>query len=185
LAGSTHTNGNPRVPTSDTITGIKGPPGPSDTYAMTQTNATANAYLRTKVLTANPEELRLLLLDGSIKFLRQGIEGLAQRDWEAVFDGFSKCRNIVLELINSMKPEIDPELCSRVTSLYTFLYTQLVEAGFDKDAPKAEKVLSILEYERETWVLAMERAAEERGAKRQTPAAVTERPRASTLSLQG
>ena len=166
---------------------VKTDPAPSDTYAMTQTNATANAYLRTKVLTASPEELRLMLLDGAIKFLRQGCEGLDRKDWEAVFDGFSKCRNIVLELINSVRHDLDPDLCAKVTSLYTFLYTQLVEAGFDKDRAKAEKTLSILEYERETWVLAMERAAEERGVKRDVAPAtpVPQQSRRSTLSLQG
>ena len=151
---------------------------------MTQSNATAGAYLRTKVLTASAEELRLMLLDGAIKFLGQGCGGLVRKDWEAVFDGFSKCRNILLELISSVRPAVDPDLCASVTSLYTFLYTQLVEAGFDKDLPKAEKALAILEYERETWVLAMQRAAEDRGtaplgATTATPA------RQGTLSLQG
>lgn len=160
---------------------------PSDTYGMTQNNATANAYLRTKVMTAGPEELRLMLLDGAIKFLRQGQDGIGRKDWEAVFDGFSKCRNIVLELINSVRPELEPELCARVTSLYTFLYTQLVEAGFDKDTAKAEKVLGILEYERETWVLAMQRAAEERGqiAEPVGQPSPTSAPRRSVLSVQG
>ncbi len=148
--------------------------------------ATANAYLRTKVLTAGPEELRLMLLDGAIKFLSQGIEGMQKKDWEAVYDGFSKCRNIVLELINSVKPEIDPDLCARVTSLYTYIYTQLVEAGFEKDFAKATKALEMLEYERETWVLAMERVAADRGnPSREAAPAPSDRPRRTTLSLQG
>ncbi len=151
---------------------------------MTQPNATAGAYLRTKVLTASAEELRLMLLDGAIKFLGQGCEGLERKDWEAVFDGFSKCRNILLELISSVRPAIDPDLCARVTSLYTFLYTQLVEAGFEKDLPKARKTLEILEYERETWVLAMQRAAEERGPSEAGGSTAT-LTRKGTLSLQG
>jgi flagellar protein FliS len=141
-------------------------------------------------MTAGPEELRLMLLDGAIKFLRQGREGIDRKDWEAVFDGFSKCRNIVLELLNSMRPDIDPDLCARVTSLYTFLFTQLVEAGFEKDIVKTDKILGMLEYERETWVLAMQRAAEERGQTADAatiaanaPAANT--PRRSVLSIQG
>lgn len=156
---------------------------------MTQTNATANAYLRTKVMTAGPEELRLMLLDGAIKFLRQGREGIERKDWEAVFDGFSKCRNIVLELMNSMRPEIDPDLCARVTSLYTFIYTQLVEAGFDKNLAQTDKILGMLEYERETWVLAMQRAATDRGQATEAVAAAapaaTGAPRRSVLSVQG
>ncbi|MEO1059304.1 MAG: flagellar export chaperone FliS, partial [Actinomycetota bacterium] len=32
-----------------------------------------NPYLKTKVMTASPEELRLMLYDGALKFCRQGI----------------------------------------------------------------------------------------------------------------
>lgn len=129
---------------------------------MSHAAANANAYLRTKVLTASPEELRLMLLDGAVKFLRQGRDGLERKDHEAAYDGFSKCRNIVLELINSVRPEVAPELCSRVTGLYTFIYTRLVEAGFERDIAKTDKIIEMLEYERETWMLTMQKAAQER-----------------------
>lgn len=123
----------------------------------------ANAYLRTKVLTASPEELRLLLLDGAIKFLRQGRDGLERKDYEASFNGITRCRNIVLELLNTVKPEPDRDLYNKVTGLYTFMYTTLVEANLERDIDKCEKVIDLLEYERETWVLAMRKLVEERG----------------------
>ncbi len=151
---------------------------------MTATANTANAYLRTKVLTASPEELRLMLLDGAIKFLRQGRDGLERKDHEASYDGFSKCRNILLELMNSVRPDIAPELCSRVTGLYTFMYTRLVEAGFERDLAKADKVLEMLEFERETWVLAMRKAAEERQSPGAAAPAEPSRPNAP-LCVQG
>lgn len=151
---------------------------------MTATANTANAYLRTKVLTASPEELRLMLLDGAIKFLRQGRDGLERKDHEASYDGLSKCRNILLELMNSVRPDIAPELCSRVTGLYTFMYTRLVEAGFERDVSKADKVLEMLEFERETWVLAMRKAAEERQSPGAAAPAEGSRPNAP-LCVQG
>jgi flagellar protein FliS len=151
---------------------------------MTATANTANAYLRTKVLTASPEELRLMLLDGAIKFLRQGRDGLERKDHEASYDGLSKCRNILLELMNSVRPDIAPELCSRVTGLYTFMYTRLVEAGFERDVSKADKVLEMLEFERETWVLAMRKAAEERQSPGAASPAEGSRPNAP-LCVQG
>ena len=40
----------------------------------------SNAYLRTKVMTASPAELRLMLLDGAIKFANQAREGLQAKD---------------------------------------------------------------------------------------------------------
>ena len=41
-----------------------------------------NEYLKTKVLTASPAELRLLLLDGSIRFAEQARMGLVNKDFE-------------------------------------------------------------------------------------------------------
>lgn len=122
----------------------------------------ANAYLRTKILTASPEELRLLLLDGAIKFLRQGREAMARKDHEGTFNGITRCRNIILELINGTRPEPDAELYRRVTSLYTFMYTSLVEANLEKDTDKCDKVIELLEYERETWVMLMKKLVDER-----------------------
>ena len=82
---------------------------------MTPQNTTT-AYLKSKVLSASPEELRLMLLEGAIKFTLQGREGLATKNYEASFNGFSQARNIVMELINSIRPDADPELCARVSA---------------------------------------------------------------------
>src|SRR5689334_1345314 len=108
-------------------------------------NPSAGSYLRTKVLTAAPEELRLMLLEGCLKFARQGREGLSARDFEASYTGFSKCRAILVELMNSMRPEHDPELCSRLTGLYTFLFNQVVAGAHEKDTAKIDKVIEVLE----------------------------------------
>jgi flagellar protein FliS len=122
----------------------------------------ANAYLRTKVLTASREELRLMLLDGAIKFATQGREGLAAKNYEASYNGISQCRNIVLELLTTIKPEFDPELCERVKAIYTFLYSELVEASLQKSVDKLDGVIKILNYERETWAMLMDKVAAER-----------------------
>jgi flagellar protein FliS len=159
---------------------------------MTQPNASANAYLRTRVLTASPEELRLMLLEGAVRFCRQGRDGMASKDWEGSYNGFSKCRAILTELMTSMRPEIDPELCQRLTALYTFLYTQIIEASHEKSVPKADKVVELLEYERDTWVLLMDKLRQERaGAAPEpvgasaAPASVAPAPARRPISFQG
>jgi len=129
---------------------------------------TATAYLRTKVLAATPEQLRQMLLEGAIRFARQGRDGMARKDFEASFTGFTKCRNILMELMN-VRPDCDPELKAKVSGLYTFLYLHLTEAGFEKDLVKVDRVIELLEYELETWTLAMQAAQ----AERQTTSPVT------------
>jgi flagellar protein FliS len=116
-----------------------------------------NAYLRTKVMTSSPIELRLMLFDGAIKHLEQACQGLEAKDFEASYNGFSRCQQIVLELQNTLRPEEAPELCSRLSGLYTFMYLQLVKACSERDASVAVAVLDLLRYERETWVMLIER----------------------------
>lgn len=123
---------------------------------------TANAYLKTKVLTASREELRLMLIDGAIKFAYQALNGLDESDHEQIYLGFSQCRDIVLELLNTIKPEHAPEIARSMQELYTFMYGQLLKASINKDAGMLREVISLLEYDRETWVLTMARLGEER-----------------------
>lgn len=144
----------------------------------------ANTYLRTKVMTASPEELRLMLLEGAIKFARQGIEGLDANNPERTFSGFSQCRDIVFELLNTIRDDIDPELAQNARGLYSYLYRLVVEARFEKDRAKAESLVKLLEFERETWVMLMQQLAAERGATPAAPAESQAAPPRGVISLQ-
>jgi flagellar protein FliS len=132
----------------------------------------ANPYLQTKVNTASPVELRLMLFDGAVKFLQQGIDGLERKDYEASYNGISRCQNIVMELMNALRPDQSPDLCEKLSALYTFMYTRLVEACTERDAEKAREVLKLLHYERQTWVMLMDQLASENAAAADVPAAL-------------
>ena len=120
-----------------------------------------NAYLKTKVLTASPAELRLLLFDGAIKFAEQGLAGLADEDHEQAYNGISQCQDVIMELINSLNHEIDPELCNRLSGLYTYMFTRLMQGISERDAAKIEEVLELLNFERETWQMLIDKLAKE------------------------
>lgn len=141
----------------------------------------ANAYLRTRVLTATPEELRLMLLDGAIKFCRQGREALEKQQWEAAHNGVSQCRDIIFELMTTIREEFDPDLASKTKALYSFMYRTLVEGKFEKDLAKIDTVISLLEFERETWIMLMAKLAQERG---QRPAGAPAPAERAPLSIQ-
>jgi flagellar secretion chaperone FliS len=127
-------------------------------------NTTANAYLRTKVMTASPEELRLMLLDGAIKFANQAKAGLEKSDHEMVYEGFIQCRDIVLELLNTIKSEPAPQIAKAVRELYTYMYGELIKASTEKDIDILAGIIGLLEYERETWTMTMDQVAREREA---------------------
>ncbi len=146
----------------------------------------ANAYLRTRVMTASPEELRMLLLDGAVKFAHQGRDGLARKDHEAAYLGVSQCRNIIFELMTSVREEVDPELVANVKALYGFIYKSLVESLHEKDLEKLDKMIGLIEYERETWAMLLQQLADERGtAAPARPAPAAAPGTRAPLSVQG
>jgi flagellar protein FliS len=124
----------------------------------------AQAYLRTRVLTASPEELRMMLLDGAAKFARQARESLARRDFEGQYTGTNNCRNIVFELMTTIREDVDPDLATNVKALYAFLYKTITEASFEKDLAKYDKIIELLDYERETWAMLMKQVATQKVA---------------------
>lgn len=121
-----------------------------------------NPYFRNKVLTAGPEELRLLLIEGCIRFLRSGRDGLASKDFEKVYDSFSNARNILVELMSSLKHDIAPDVCANLEAIYTYVFKRVTEGSFEKDIAKIDEAISLMEYDRETWILLMEKLASEK-----------------------
>lgn len=129
---------------------------------MNDATTNANAYLRTKVMGAKPEELRLMLIEGAVKFAVQAKTGLENKNYEASFNGFGQCRDIVTELMTSVQSDADPELAERIRAFYAFVYTELIDASFGRDVGKVSKVIELLEFEAETWRLACEKLRIER-----------------------
>ena len=121
-----------------------------------------NAYLANRVLSASPEELRLMLIEGAIRFARIGREGLARRDFEQWYNGMSQCQAILLELMTGLRPEIAPELCGQLNALYTFMYRRLLDASSAKDPVLVDEVVELLEYDRQSWIFLMEKIDAER-----------------------
>lgn len=128
-------------------------------YSMSQNGP--DAYLRTKVMTAKPAELRLMLIDGAIRFTEQARRGYETKDFEAAYNGTTRAQAILLELVASLRHDLAPELCKNVAAVYTFMYTTLVKGSMEKNLAAFDDVLRILRYERETWILCMDALSRE------------------------
>lgn len=119
-------------------------------------------YLRNAVLTASPEQLQLMLYDGAIRFTTQAREALAAKDIEQTHNLLTRAQRILIEMQNGLRPEVAPEICQQMASLYNFVYRRLVEANVNKDLQALEEAVEILRHMRETWVLLIEKLREER-----------------------
>ncbi len=140
-------------------------------------------YLRAKVMSAKPEELRMLLLDGAVRFARQGEDGLRNKNYENAYNGITKCRDIIVELMTSIRDEVNPELAKNVRGLYTFLFNEITEANMSKSADRMSKVVELLEYERETWALLLEQVAAGKVSKGTAQLLGKEPPQNQSISL--
>ncbi|MCP4246932.1 MAG: flagellar export chaperone FliS [bacterium] len=118
---------------------------------------TSNSYLRNAVLTASPEQLQLMLYDGAIRFARQGRDALVANDYEASYERLSRAQAIMIEMEAGLRHEVNPELCERMAAIYGFLYRKLVDASVQKDPSAIDDALKVLDIERETWVLLIEK----------------------------
>jgi flagellar protein FliS len=122
----------------------------------------SNPYFRTKVLTASPEELRLMLIEGAVRFLAEGRDALEVKQFEAMHTALTSARNIIIELTSSLRRDVDPDLCARLDAIYTYVLRLTIEGSFHKNAARLNEAISLMEYDRETWSLLMDKIAAER-----------------------
>lgn len=142
-----------------------------------------NPYLRTRVLTATPEELRLMLFDGAIKFSRQAIEARKADDRETAYHGLMRAQKIVLELSDSLKHDVDPELTSKMSALYMYIYKLLVDANVNHTSKEIEEAVKLLEYERETWQMLIAQLSDNTDpSEASKPIAADQQPAMASLS---
>jgi flagellar protein FliS len=108
-------------------------------------------YLATQVMTAAPQKLQLMLIEAAIQAARRAQELLAGGWSHEVSAALQRSQTVVAQLLAGMAPHRDDPLVDRVSSVYSFIYRSLLQAGLQRDARALVDALSILELERETW----------------------------------
>lgn len=116
-----------------------------------QAGAAREQYLAAEVMTAPPQKLQLLLIEGAMRFCNLGLAKWEQGDGEAAGEALTRAQGIVTELIAGVRPDHDRELARKAASVYLYLFRTLVEAHLRHDADKVRDALRVLEIERGTW----------------------------------
>jgi flagellar secretion chaperone FliS len=146
----------------------------------------ANPYLKTKIMTASPEELRLMLYEGAIKFCIQGKEAMAAGQFENSYNALMRAQKIVLELSSSLNHTVAPELCEKLSALYTYIYRRLVDANIKREVAAVDEAIQLLDYEKQTWQLLMQKIATDQGkAPERRSDAGAQQTAMSSLSMTG
>lgn len=119
-----------------------------------------DVYLETQVLTASPFKLRLMLIEGAIRFVNQTLHFWDEERHEEAVESLIRAREILGELMSSLSPEKTP-LAKQILPLYGYVFRTLTEAQLQRDRQKMNDALRILGEERETWQLVCEQFASE------------------------
>ncbi len=110
-----------------------------------------NLYLKNQVMSASPNKLIEMLLEGGIKNIRLGILALEKEQFVKASEYLLKAQDIVSELRYSINTEIDSEIPQQLIQLYDFMYSQLVIGNIDQDIKVLQEVQKLLTELLETW----------------------------------
>jgi len=106
-------------------------------------------YNNSKIMTASPAELSLMLYEGAIKFCNIAIMGIEQKDIEKTHINIIKAKNIIMEFQITLDHKYP--VAKEFENVYRYLYDRLVEANIKKDKEIIEEVLFHLRGMRDTW----------------------------------
>ncbi|MEW6251565.1 MAG: flagellar export chaperone FliS [Planctomycetota bacterium] len=128
---------------------------------MSSPASPSQTYVQGAVMTASPAQLQLMLYDGAIRYTTRGLDGIRARDREATFEALDRAQRVVLELANGLNRAVNPQLADQMGAIYSFIYRRLIDASLKLDEQAANEALRLLRYQRETWVMLMERIRHE------------------------
>ena len=114
--------------------------------------ALPNAYAQynnSKILTASPAELTLMLYDGAIKFCNIAIMGIEQNDISKAHTNIRKVERIVEEFRSTLDRKY--AVAEDFDRVYVYLLQRLLEANIKKDKEILEEVNTHLRSMRDNW----------------------------------
>ena len=121
---------------------------------------TAEYYRRQQILTATPEQLTLMLYNGALKFINEGIKAMHEKDYEESNNKFIRVQNILSELQATLKMEY--EISTNLNALYDYAKRCLVEGNMNDNVNKIEEAKEIITEIRNAWHEAMKLAKKAR-----------------------
>lgn len=109
-------------------------------------------YLETRVLTAPPHQLHLMVLEGAIRSARLAGVSLQEKDYERAHELLNRGREFVAELITGLNGDHMPDMVDSLRRLFTYVYRNLAIADLEHNLQPIEAAVRILEHHRQTWL---------------------------------
>ena len=110
---------------------------------MSYSNAAA-AYRERDILTASPAQLVVLVYDHALSNLMRARTAHEKGLEPQCFEALNKARETIMELVITLDDERGGDIAKNLRSLYTFILTELVDAGVRFDAVRLDRITTIV-----------------------------------------
>ena len=109
----------------------------------------ANVYKGTKINTASPAELTLMLYDGAIKFCNIALLGFEQNDTEKINNYIKKTLNIITEFRSTL--DFKYPTAKDFDVIYEYINSLLAQSNIKKDPQPLALALEQIREMRDLW----------------------------------
>lgn len=116
-------------------------------------------YNNSKIMTASPAELTLMLYEGAIKFCNIAIVAVEHKDIEKAHNNIQKTERIVDYFRQTL--DMSYPVAEDFERVYSYLSRRLIEANIKKDKEILEEVNTHLRSMRDTWKEVMRKNKEQ------------------------
>ena len=113
-------------------------------------------YQNSKILTASPAELTLMLYDGAIKFSNIAIAAMNEKDVQKAHINIIKVQKILEEFRATL--DFKYPVAKDFDNVYIYIQQRLLQANIKKEPAIMEEVLTHLRSMRETWAEVMRKS---------------------------
>lgn len=116
----------------------------------------ANAYQQYQqnaIKSASKGELTLMLYNGAVKFIRQGIKLAGEKDIQGAHNAITRAQKIINYLRVTLN--MDYEMSGNLALLYDYIGRRLIEGNVKKDQEILSEALELVEDMRNTWAEAL------------------------------
>jgi flagellar protein FliS len=107
-------------------------------------------YRRSQILGMSQIDLVIMLYQGAIRFLHEGIELVNAGRYDQSWQKFDRARRIVIHLCGTLNRDAG-DLAGKFASLYAFVIEQIGVANARRDIQVAQNCIDVLTTLKEGW----------------------------------
>jgi flagellar protein FliS len=106
-------------------------------------------YQKNAATSASRGELTLMLYNGAVKFIKQAMKQMEEKNIEGTHNAIVRAQEIILHLNDTLNMEL--QLSEKLALLYDYINRRLIEANIKKEKQILEEALNLVEELRDAW----------------------------------